>query len=254
MIASLGMYDRAETRQSNDALWAAIRDELGFGPEELDHTSDLWDIWTSPDLLLAQTCGLPFRSKLNKLVKLVGTPDYALPGCPAGYYNSVFLTRKGDETTLEHYQNRTFAYNEALSQSGWAAAQTHAGKHRFQFENLHLSGSHQNSARAVASGRADIAALDAVTWRLLRKYNAFSANLQVIETTAPTPGLPLITGTRQDARKIQAAVRTAIKRFYPIYRRVLGIQGIIHIPAADYLAIPTPPGPGALAPKSNLFT
>ena len=243
MIAALGMYDRPEIRESNDALWAGIRDKLGFGPEVLDRQLDPWDIWTNPDLILAQTCGFPFRQKLHQQVKLVGTPDYGLPDCPAGYYNSVFLTRRGDDTQLHSYKNRIFAYNEALSQSGWAAAQTHAGRLRFQFENLQLTGSHLNSARAVAQGSADIAALDGVSWRLISKYETFAKKLMVIQTTDPTPGLPLITGLKQDPKLIFSAVSFAIRNIYPIYLRTLGIRRLVYIPAADYLAVPTPPAP-----------
>jgi hypothetical protein len=64
MIAALPMYDRPETAGANDRFWESVRDHLGYGPMTLTRGRDHWDIWQSPDLVLAQTCGLPFRAKL----------------------------------------------------------------------------------------------------------------------------------------------------------------------------------------------
>ena len=126
MIASLPMYDRPETRGPYDRLWARIRDELkllwadrpetGYPlPEALTHNGDPWDHWQDPDLVLSQTCGLPYRSVLHPNVTLIGTPDYGLAGCPPGYYHSVFIARDPD-ATLADLAGHRFAYNEALSQ------------------------------------------------------------------------------------------------------------------------------------------
>ncbi len=71
MIAALPMYDRAEVAQANDQLWAAIQSILGYGPVTLTRDMDVWDIWQSPDLLLAQTCGYAARF-------LYSTPAYYL--------------------------------------------------------------------------------------------------------------------------------------------------------------------------------
>ena len=65
MIAALPMYDRPETQDATDRFWALIRDRLRAGgipaPDHLTRDRDPWDIWTDPDLVLAQTCGLPSR-------------------------------------------------------------------------------------------------------------------------------------------------------------------------------------------------
>jgi hypothetical protein len=45
------------------------------------------------DLLLAQTCGLPFRRDLWGRVAYVATPAYDLPDCPAGWYRSALVAR-----------------------------------------------------------------------------------------------------------------------------------------------------------------
>ena len=245
MIASLPMYDRPGTAAANDAFWAAIRTRLGYGPERLTRAGDPWPIWQSPDLLLAQTCGLPFRARLHDRVTLVGTPDYGLPGCPPGYYRSVFVARADDPGPLAAFAGRRFAYNEALSQSGWAAPQTHMEAAGLAFGPLLQSGAHRTSALAVAEGRADFAALDALTWELIRDHDAFASRLRVIGVTPPSPGLPLITAAGRDPAPIFRAVAAAIADLLPETRACLHLAGLVAIPASDYLAQLLPPAPAS---------
>lgn len=244
MIAYLGMYDRPETSEANDQLWAAIRSKLQRGPEELPRGGDPWQAWTSPDLLLAQTCGCPFRTRLYGEVELVGTPDYGLPDCPAGYYRSVFVARKSDkQPRLDQFDRARFAYNDALSQSGWAAALIHLQDRNILPGALIESGSHRNSAQAVAEGRADFAALDLLSWSMIQDYDDFADELCVVDMTDPTPGLPFITALTQDPAAIFLAVKSAIASLDEVSRSTLRLRGFLHIPTSDYLAVPTPPGP-----------
>ncbi len=240
MIAMLGMYDRHEVSEATDAFWSLIRSNLGAGPTELTRDMDFWEIWRSPDLLFAQTCGLPYRSQLHKNVQLVGTPDYGLMNCPPGYYHSVIVARQDSAAELSDLGTLSLAYNDTHSQSGWAAFWSHVPSGA-SAKALVRSGGHANSAKMVASGAADIACLDGLTWDLIHKYDDFAAELRVVERTTPTPGLPYITSLTQDAAAIRDAVRTAISQLDPKQRELLHIKALIDIPAADYLAIPLPP-------------
>ena len=245
MIASLAMYDMTALHGANDRLWQAIRRHLGHGPETLTRGGDLWQIWQSPDLLLAQTCGMPFRTRLHPNVTLIGTPDYGLPGCPPGYYNSVLVVRAdapGDR--VQDYAGGRFAYNEPLSQSGWAAPITHLDMAQVRFSVLLQTGAHANSARAVAEGGADIAGLDALTWLLLQNHNpALTDQLRVLETTPPTPALPYITAAGRDPAPIATAFRAALDDLAPADRDALHLKGLVDIPAPTYLAVETPATP-----------
>ena len=117
----LGMYDMPEIQAANDRYWQAIRDRLGYGPASLSRDLDYWEMWQSPDLLLGQTCGMPYRTRLHDKVTLIGTPDFGLPDCPPGYYQSVIVARSEDtRDTLQDFDGARFAYNENMSQSGWA--------------------------------------------------------------------------------------------------------------------------------------
>lgn len=244
MTAFLGMYDRAETAGANDRFWTAIRDRLGYGPERLTRADDPWVIWRDPALVLAQTCGLPYRAKLHDLVQLVGTPDYGIPGCEPGFYNSVLIVRADDtRPDLAAFDDAPFAYNEPLSQSGWAAPAAHFAKSGLKPGPLLQTGAHRASAEAVAEGRADIAALDALSWQMMQRWDAFATDLRVIAATVPTPGLPFITAHGADAAEIASAVEDAIADLSPEDRETLCLHGLVQIPKARYLAEPIPPKP-----------
>lgn len=245
MIASLGMYDRPQTRAATDRLWSEIRDRLRLSgiqaPDELERETPFWETWQSPDLVFSQTCGRPYRLHLSDVTTLIGTPDYGLRNCPAGYYNSPFVVRaKDNRVHLTDYRDAIFAYNEQLSQSGWAAPQCHVANLGFQFENIWQSHGHANSAQAVAEGRADIASLDALTWDLIKRYEDFSLDLRVVAWTNPTPGLPYITGKNIPKEAAFQAVNDAITALDLHDRIALRLKGLVDIPADAYLAVPNP--------------
>ncbi|WP_397542252.1 PhnD/SsuA/transferrin family substrate-binding protein [Roseovarius salis] len=248
MIASLPMYDRPELNQANDRLWAAVREHLGAGPERLCRGGDPWEQWQDPALVLSQTCGYPFRARLHGRVALVGTPDHGLDGCPPGYYRSVYVARADDgRGALDEFAGARLAYNEPLSQSGWAAPQNHARALGMSFAAASATGSHAASARAVADGLADIAALDAVSWKMMQTHDAVAAALKEVGQTPPTPALPYITATGRDANAAFAALEVAIAELSPADRQALSLHGIVRIPAEAYLAIPNPPPPRGFA-------
>lgn len=246
MIASLPMYDRLELRAATDSFWQAIRQALGHGPDPLTREGDSWDQWESPDLLLSQTCGYPYRARLHGKVQIVGTPDYGLEGCGPGEYRSVFVARKDDpRNDPAEFAAARFAYNEPMSQSGWAAPGAYAGSRGFAFTDTRRTGSHIASARAVAEDQADLAALDAQSWRLMQRYDTFADKLHVIAATPPTPALPFITANGQDADEIFDALLSAFKALPTETRDALDLRGIVRIPPEAYLAVPTPAPPPA---------
>ena len=256
MIASLGMYDFGPLMGVNDRLWALIRDGLRRGgvsaPEALTRGEGAyWQAWQSPDLLLSQTCGYPFRARLQGKASYVGTPDFGVEGCPPGFYRSVFIARADDpRRDVTDFDGARFAYNEALSQSGWAAPQTHTAMLGIRLAPAIQSGGHRLSAQAVAEGRADIAALDAVTFRLLQAHDPMMAALKPVGLTDPTPGLPYITAQGRDPEPIFAAASAAIAALAPADRATLGLKGLTRIPVDAYLAVPNPPSPDQIAGQS----
>jgi len=251
LIASLPMYERRETAETLDALWAGVHLRLPFNaPDWLTREGCLWDHWGNPNLVLSQTCGLPYRARLIGKMQLVASPDNRLSGCPAGHYNSVFVVRRDDpRSDLAAFADAPLAYNEPLSQSGWAAPYNHAAGLGFAFSNPVYTGAHVNSARTLAEGRVDIACIDAVSWRLIQRHDAHASTLRELGRTAPTPAPPFITAQGRDVAAIAAALCGAIDALTPEARDIIGLYGLVQIPNAQYLAIPNPPEPGA--PRQN---
>lgn len=245
MIANLMMYERPELQGAHARFWDLVRSALAdngiAAPETLSQDADANSVWTDPEMVLSQTCGMPYRLWLHGKVQLIGTPNYALQGCPAGYYRSAFVVHADDpRTDLKAYKDAVFAYNQAHSQSGYAAAFWHVKPLGFWFEQTFYSRGHVASAKAVAEGQADIAAIDAQTWRNFERYEAVAARLRVLEWTTPTPGLPLITALAQDKDAIFDVVAHAIVALNDADRALLDFKGIERIPADAYLSIRNP--------------
>ncbi len=246
MIANLMMYRRPELDGVHERYWSLIRANLAAAgidsPESLSQDAEEFEVWRSPDLVLSQTCGMPYRLWLHGEVAIVGTPDFGIDDCAPGYYNSPFMVRTDDERAmLDEFSNARFAYNQTFSQSGFAAPYNHLTKRGWWFDDLLHTGQHLESARAVAGGHADIAALDAVSWRLMQQHEEFAAALRVLEWTEPTPGLPLVTALGNDVDAIFEAVQRSIGDLCDDDRTALGLAGLVRIPAEAYLAIPNPP-------------
>ena len=245
MIASLPMYDWPEVQAHTDRYWQAIRAALRTGPTDLTHgIDDIHAHWLHPDLLLSQTCGMPYRTRLLGKVTRIGTPDYALPDCPAGHYCSVLVAHgQDDRDQLSDFTQDIFAYNEGGSQSGWAAPMSHAAALGLRFDRLLVTGAHRASIRAVADGGAALASIDAVTWELALRHEPAALRLKVLARTDPTPGLPYITSLGRDPAPIARAIAEAIGDLDPESRAALHLSGLCDIPDAAYLAVPTPAAP-----------
>ena len=78
------MYDWPEVRRPIDALWVAIADRLRplgvDAPNHLWRPDDPYQLWTSPDLLVSDICGLPVATGLRGRVEVLGTLDHGVEG------------------------------------------------------------------------------------------------------------------------------------------------------------------------------
>ena len=245
MIASLPMYATPLTAGADARFWALIRDNLRAAghdaPENLTLAPpDLMTHWRDPSLIFSQTCGLPFRAALKDDVALIGTPDYGIKGCPPGYYYSLVIARQDDKReALSDYRQARFAYNEPMSQSGWAALALDAPE--VLKGPKHCSGSHRASVLAVRQGKADFAAVDAVTWQHLRAASE-ATGCKIVHATRPTPGLPYITAKSGPADVLFAATRKAIASLGKGDRTTLYLKDLIALPPSAY-HLPLPPKP-----------
>ncbi len=112
---------------------------------------------------------------------------------------------------LDLLRGRRFAYNGADSMSGILAL---ARDLEAQGESLAIfprrteTGGHRASIRAVATGRADVAAIDCKSWALARRFEPAAAELRVVGWTARRKGLPFVTAKATPPETV-AALREA---------------------------------------------
>ena len=199
--------------------------------------------WLEPDLLLSQACGYPLTTLLKDRVQLVGTLAYAAPGVSGTSCRSPLLCRAEDaRQSLAEFAGSTLAFNDRISQSGYNALRAllaAPGTARPFFAATVQTGAHIQSMEAVRTGRADMAAVDAVTWSLWQRSNPRQARaLRVFGQTGAYPGLPLITSLHT-APALLAALRThllvlARDAAYAALRAPLLVCGFEASAPADY--------------------
>ena len=221
--ASLPMYDLPEVRDDTDRLWAAIAEELRDGgvrgvPDSLERPADHHDAWRRPGLLLSQSCGYPVATELRDALRVVATPHYAAPGCDGNRYSSVVVVRASSRiTTLGALRGAVCAYNSRDSQSGYNAfrsliAPIAAGAPFFA--EAVATGAHAASIDAVRDGRADVCAVDCVTWALLARHRSASLEgLEILCRSEPAPGLPLVTARDRTNAELETIRRALVRAF-----------------------------------------
>jgi ABC-type phosphate/phosphonate transport system substrate-binding protein len=201
LIAALPMYDGPGTARANDAIWAAtavrLRERGVAAPERLTRGDDLPALWLSPNLVFGQTCGYPYVKDLRDSVALIATPEYDFPGCDGVAHRS-FLVRgaRDPRSSLKAFRGGVAALNAWDSNSGMnlfrAAIAPLAGGRTF-FGAVVAMGSHQRSVEAVAEGRADLAAIDCVSFALLKRLRPnLVARVTVVAESPLSPCLPFI--------------------------------------------------------------
>lgn len=217
-VASLGMYDHPAQQAANDALWAALARILRRAgidaPVQLDRTRPVEAIWRDPALLLGQSCGYPLVSDSDLDLRVVAVPVYEVAGCAPGRHFSHIVARHDDSgMQLADYVGRRAAVNAVMSNSGYnlfRSAMAPFATNGRVFETVIATGSHRASAAAVRDGTADIAAIDAVTWAGLARFEPEAvAGLRIIGATPSSPALPFVT-SRATSRETLAALRAAL--------------------------------------------
>ena len=198
----------------------------------------LRETWADPGLVLGQTCGLPLVRELAGRVAVLGAADYGLPGCPPGWYRSAVVVRADDErSALAAFRGARLAVNGFDSQSGWGSILHHAAplaRNGGFFGAVEVSGAHAESVAMVAAGAADVAAIDAVSWRYAQRFRPEARALRVLMLTDPTPGLPFIAAGGADAPRLGAALAEAVAGLDPRTKRTLGLVGFAPLAERDY--------------------
>ncbi len=240
MIAALPMYDRPENRAAHDALWELIRDGMRArgirAPDALDRATDHMEGWGRPDLVLGQICNLPWRAQFRDRVTILGTADYDIGAGPCEYF-SVIVARISDPAP-----GPRFALNDPLSNSGWDLPQEWARDAGVALRPVLVTGSHAASLRAVVDGRADLAGIDAVTFRAMQRWDEAARHVRIIGQTRTGPGMSFITARGHDPGPMREALEEALRAMPAWVREVLGLRGMGTLPPSAFDR-PLPPPP-----------
>jgi ABC-type phosphate/phosphonate transport system substrate-binding protein len=240
------MYDWPEVVSETNELWGAISAALverGFNaPAAISRSIGREEAWASDDLLVGQTCGLPFVQGVRDSAMVLGTFVYDVEQCAPGDYCSVIVAKPGGPTSIEEARGSIAAFNGRDSQSGHAAFVTTlaaAADGGSYFSDVVESGTHRRSMQLVAEGAADVAAVDVVSWLLANDVEPAASQLRVIASTACTPGLPLITNRRNaDSRgDINNAISAAVDGVGSSVREALHISGFLPRTDSEYSVI-----------------
>ena len=239
MFASLPMYARPQNAAAHDALWTLIRDGLRdrgiAAPDALDQDFRHVEGWGREDLVLGQICNLPYRAVFRDRVTAIGSADYDLPEVEPGQYFSQWVVRADDPAQrLEDCDGYRLAYNDALSHSGWGAAEANAERRGLRLLPHLSTGAHRASMQAVATGEADLACIDAVTWRMAKRWDPVADKLRVIGRSDGSPGMTFITRPGQDPAPYFAAIAAAIADLDDAHRATLGLRAIVSLPTSAY--------------------
>jgi ABC-type phosphate/phosphonate transport system substrate-binding protein len=204
-IASLAMYPFDDLRLHWNKLWDGVRARLPFDAPALN-----WDLSADAaarrdDLLLGQTCGWPLVADLAGTVRVVGTFDCDVDGAINGTYHSLLVSNRDEPVAdILRRPGLRVAANSVDSLSGWISLLSVANAHAVQLDAVEWTGAHAVSVVAVREGRADLAAIDSVSWTQLDQ-----TGLSVVGRGPQIPCLPLVTaGSSTDS--VVAELRRAL--------------------------------------------
>lgn len=209
-----------------EQLWQAVRESLlqqsvQDVDERLSWPDNLHQHWLEEHLFLSQACGYPLMHELLNQVQLVGSFHYAVPGCEGLFCRSPLLVRAASPyQLLSDCQKSRVAYNSQVSQSGYWSLQFHLHMQGYSgiqdfFSQHRMTGSHVASVQALLEDKADLIALDAVTWFGIQQQNPeIAQQLRILSWTEAYPGLPLISSlstSQQDMLSLRAALKAALE-------------------------------------------
>jgi ABC-type phosphate/phosphonate transport system substrate-binding protein len=200
------MYVLPEVQRATAEVWQQLRSFLqakGW-PGEMDEAPEFdipWhDAARESQLLFTHACGYPFVTELRQRgYRYLLTPSYDFAGCEGAEHHSVLIVhRESGIGFISEARGKVAAINGWDSNTGMNllryAVAAFAKNGKF-FEHIMVTGAHVNSMKAVANGEAAIAAVDAVTYGYMQRYQPDACSeLRVIGFTAPSPALPLLAG------------------------------------------------------------
>lgn len=238
--AQLNWYLFDQTVPVFTSFWEYIRQYLA--KYDIQAATELWDpahtalsLSAQNSLLLGQMCSLTFSACQPGMPFYIGSYILKDEGLMPGYYRSVIIVSdKQKMRILGEAEPETLcaAISEPDSFSGRFALYqaVHNSFQPCKFADTLYTGAHINTLQAVASGTADIGAIDCLTWRILQILLPEQvAQVHIAGTSPQMPGPPLVTMLPDDSiarAHLQAAIDAAFADADIAARmKTLGIAG-----------------------------
>lgn len=251
-IASLPMYDIPEAQRATDALWAALRqafrrEGIADVPARLTRDLPVISQWGAPNLFFSQCCGYDIVFGFPSALELLGLPRYAdETGCSdLGYRSNIIVREDSAVTALADLRGAVCVVNGFNSYSGTGSLRALVAPlsrdGRF-FGGIRVSGAHVQSIAMVRAGEADVAAIDCVTYTLLRRYRPQSlTGTRILRPTDPVPPPPYVTSRDyppETVARMQGALVSVLDRTpRPGFCDDLFIDGVTLAPLQVYAKI-----------------
>ena len=167
---------------------------------------------------VAFVCGLPYVLKhdANKnSVHLVAAPVMKDPryGGKPKYFSDLVVRKDSKFKKLEDLRGATFVYNEEASNSGYNLPRykmLKLGLTQGFFGKLVRSGSHEESIRMVATGKADASFVDSLVLDFDRETgNGWASEVKVIDSLGPA-GIPPVVVSGKASPELRKRIKDAL--------------------------------------------
>jgi len=223
MQVSLPMYDFPEIREVTEAWWRGIAKHMKLQgvtdvPGSLTHEMSLDKLWKDKSLLISQCCGFNVIKGYQDYLSVLMITDWEAEGCePCKYSSHIIVHEDSPYEKISQLKDKTAVINGSDSHSGMAAllhvVQPYCIDGRF-FKEIHISGAHAESLTFVQSKQADIAAIDCVTFALLKRYRPTALDrIRIISQSKAAPALPYVTSVNTSL-EIQQHMQFALKEAF----------------------------------------
>lgn len=197
-------------------------------------------------LLFGHTCGYPLMTQLRHSFTPFCVPLFDVAGCDGTKYSSRIIVAAGSGIgSLLDCRDGIVAINGPASNSGMNVLRyelARLGASGSFFDTVLVSGSHLASLEAVASGRARVAAIDCVSYRMIEDHDAaLATSVDTIAFSTQSCGLPLVMANEmaspENGTSLLHALLRACEKMPRQSREVLHLSGFAAVEFDDYRSI-----------------
>ena len=195
-----GMYAFTDPLRNS---WQALFDEFLKIYKQDQNVQDTvrfdsdFPVLRDPGLLIGHTCGYPLMRFLRDDLVPLCVPIFDLPGCQGKFYSShIIVPAESNIQSLSDCKGLVAAINGRDSNSGMNVLRHAIARLESVtpfFSKVRESGSHYQSVVEVASNRAQVAAIDSVSYGLIKdQWPELVDKVRSIGFTEQTCGLPFV--------------------------------------------------------------